>query len=84
MTNPPAGSATDHGGFSSLTARQMAVLEMVSRGLTNRQIGCELHMSRYTVAQHLKEVFKRTGSINRTDLVDRAYRYGALRRPRWP
>lgn len=79
MTTSPVDAYRDgYEGFESLTARQMAVLEMVSRGLTNVQIGRELHMSKYTVAQHLKEIFRRTGSVNRTDLVDRAHRMGIL------
>lgn len=77
MTNAPVSTPIDgNGGFSSLTARQVAILEMVSYGLTNAQIGHELHMSKYTVAQHLKEMFRRTGSVNRTDLVARAHRLG--------
>jgi DNA-binding NarL/FixJ family response regulator len=51
---------------------------MIARGLTNREIGYELHMSKYTVAQHIKEMFKRTGSVNRTDLINRAHITGIL------
>lgn len=71
----PAGVSR---GFSSLTERHRTILELVSHGLTNVQIGRELHMSKYTVAQHIKEIFKRTGSINRTDLVARAHESGTL------
>jgi DNA-binding NarL/FixJ family response regulator len=68
-----------HDGFSRLTARQVSILKMIARGLTNPQIGVELRMSKYTVAQHIREMLKRTGSTNRTDLVNRAYIIGILR-----
>lgn len=64
--------------FDTLTTRQLAVLRLISSGLTNIQIAAQLHMSKYTVAQHIKEMFKRTGSINRADLVNRAHISGAL------
>jgi DNA-binding NarL/FixJ family response regulator len=72
-------SDTEAGKFANLTPRQLAVLHLISGGLTNLQIAQQLHMSKYTVAQHIREMFKRTGSVNRTDLVNRAYVSGALR-----
>jgi DNA-binding NarL/FixJ family response regulator len=71
-------TSDDHGGFANLTQRQLTILEFVSRGLTNMQISQELHMSKYTVAQHIAEMFKRTGAANRTDLVHRAHTHGAI------
>ena len=75
-SNERVASSSD--GFSTLTARQQVILTLVSQGLTNAEIGHELHMTKYTVAQHLREMFKRTGASNRTDLVFRAYRTGVL------
>jgi DNA-binding NarL/FixJ family response regulator len=79
LTLRDAGDAKVHVGFSRLTAKQISILEMIARGLTNPQIGVELHMSKYTVAQHIREMLKRTGSTNRTDLVSRAHIIGILR-----
>lgn len=73
-----SSAASDHGGFAYLTRRQRSILQLVGRGLTNVQISQELHVSRYTVAQHLADMFKRTGAANRTDLVRRAYEHGAI------
>lgn len=65
-------------GFSRLTARQRSILELIAHGLTNPQIGIELHMSKHTVAQHIKEIFRRTGAVNRADLVNQAHAVGLL------
>ena len=67
-------------GFSRLTTRQRSILELIARGLTNPQIGDELHMSKHTVAQHIKEIFRRTGTVNRADLVNQAHTVGLLQR----
>ena len=65
-------------GWTSLTPSELRIAALVRDGLTNREIGYELHMSKYTVAQHIKEMFKRTGSVNRTDLINRAHITGIL------
>jgi DNA-binding NarL/FixJ family response regulator len=79
LTSREARDVKVYDGFSRLTARQVSILKMIACGLTNPQIGVELHMSKYTVAQHIREMLKRTGSANRTDLVNRAYIIGFLR-----
>jgi DNA-binding NarL/FixJ family response regulator len=74
----PAAADDTSDGFSRLTAKQLSILVMIARGLTNREIAYELHMSKYTVAQHIKEMLKRTGAVNRTDLINRAHITGIL------
>ena len=64
--------------FSMLTAREWSILQLISEGCTNVQIGSHLNISRYTVAQHITKIFRRTGAINRADLVNRALKSGAL------
>lgn len=65
-------------GFDWLTHRQRIILELLARGLSNPEIGGELHLSRYTVAHHIAEMLRRTGAANRVDLVSRAHRAGVL------
>jgi|HubBroStandDraft_2_1064218.scaffolds.fasta_scaffold524519_1 DNA-binding NarL/FixJ family response regulator len=65
-------------GFSYLTARHVLILGLVAEGLSNPQIGKELNLSRHTVAQHIMEMCKRTGSVNRTALVHKAHLSGVL------
>jgi DNA-binding NarL/FixJ family response regulator len=75
---PNCPDAAGISGFSRLTPGQLSVLELVAQGLTNPQIGKVLHLSRYTVAQHIMEMCKRTGSANRTDLVNQAHLSGVF------
>ena len=64
--------------FRDLTVREWSVLRLTAQGLTNIQIADQLHISKYTVAQHMAKMLRRTGAANRTDLVRRAYVAGVI------
>jgi DNA-binding NarL/FixJ family response regulator len=64
---------------ANFTQREMSILRLVAFGFTNVQIGEKLHISKYTVAQHIAKMLRRLGAANRTDLVNRAYVDGILR-----
>lgn len=53
-----------------LTGRELAVAECVSKGLTNKEIARQLCISRFTVENHLKSIFKKAGVENRTQLAN--------------
>lgn len=74
----PGYDRDDAGSFRLLTERERSVLRFTSEGLTNIQIAAKLHISKYTVAQHIAKMLRVTGAINRTDLVNRAHRAGVL------
>ncbi|HEX6870909.1 MAG TPA: helix-turn-helix transcriptional regulator, partial [Micromonosporaceae bacterium] len=57
------GSRPRHGG---LTDREVEVLRLVAKGLTNRQIGSALVVSEHTVARHLQNIFAKLGVPSRT------------------
>ena len=61
-----------------LTQREMSILRLIAFGFTNVQIGEKLHISKYTVAQHIAKMLRRLGAANRTDLVNRAHVEGIL------
>ena len=46
-----------------------AIVALVARGLTNRDIARELHMSYQTVRNRLTRIFDLTGATNRTQLA---------------
>jgi len=66
----------------AFTGRELSILELVAVGCTNVQIGEKLHISKYTVAQHVAKMLRRIGAANRTDLVSRAYSVGILKNVR--
>lgn len=56
-----------------LTERERRVTELVARGHSTNQIAGLLHLSAYTVQDHLKSIFDKTGTGSRGDLVARLY-----------
>lgn len=53
----------------ALTIRQRQVLEGLARGMTNRQIAARLIVTERTVKAHVKELMRRLGANNRTQVV---------------
>jgi DNA-binding NarL/FixJ family response regulator len=54
---------------SPLTARELQVMELVERGLKNKDIGIELGIQTGTVKIHLKHIFEKTGIHGRYGLA---------------
>lgn len=50
-----------------LTARQMDVLALVAKGMSNRQIAAELVIAERTVARHMSNIFTTLGVSSRTE-----------------
>jgi len=62
-----------------LTPRENEIAEMVSTGLTTKQIAERAFISENTVKQHLKRIFTKTDVRNRAELMQRVWSAG--RRP---
>jgi DNA-binding CsgD family transcriptional regulator len=52
----------------ALTAREAHIAGLARDGLSNREIGARLFLSRHTVAAHLREVFSKLGISSRNQL----------------
>ena len=63
---------------SNLTARELEILGMLAKGLTNKQIGCALAISENTVRNHLKCVMSKLEVSDRTEAVAVAIQQGVI------
>jgi DNA-binding NarL/FixJ family response regulator len=62
----------------SLTAREREVLELLSRGLSNKLIARRLQISEHTVKFHVSSIYTKLGAVSRTDAVSRGVRRGLI------
>lgn len=65
----PAQVTTLLAGALGLTEREIDVVSAVLKGLATKEIAAELHLSSYTVQDHLKSVFAKAGVNSRRELV---------------
>jgi LuxR family maltose regulon positive regulatory protein len=61
-----------------LTAREAAVLSLLPTGLSTREIGHELGVSRNTVKTHSKNLYRKLGATGRREAVARGRELGLL------
>jgi ATP/maltotriose-dependent transcriptional regulator MalT len=54
-------------GWQSLTAAEWAVVDLVTRGLKNRDVAAELLLSRHTVDFHLRQIYRKLNIASRGD-----------------
>jgi two-component system, NarL family, response regulator LiaR len=61
-----------------ITARELEILTLVARGLSNREIATQLFVSESTVKTHCARVFDKLGAVRRTQAVQRGKELGLL------
>ncbi len=62
-----------------LSAREIEVLELVSRGTSNKEIAKQLWVSETTVKSHMLHIFDKLGVTDRTAAVTAALKRGIIR-----
>jgi DNA-binding NarL/FixJ family response regulator len=68
-------------GPSAPTRRELEVVTLLAKGLSNRDIARQLFISEHTVRNHLGHVFSKLDVSSRTQAVVRAGELGWLRLP---
>jgi DNA-binding NarL/FixJ family response regulator len=63
---------------TDLSAREVEVLQLVARGLSNRDVAGVIGRTDETVKVHLKNIFAKLGVADRTEAVTLAYSRGIL------
>jgi LuxR family transcriptional regulator, maltose regulon positive regulatory protein len=66
QTSGTAGTAAPASAFDRLTPRELEVLKLVTRGLSNPDIARQLHRSEHTIHRHVSNI------LNKLDLPTRA------------
>ena len=61
-----------------ITARELEILSLVARGLSNREIATQLFVSENTVKTHCARAFDKLGAVRRTQAVQRGKELGLL------
>jgi ATP/maltotriose-dependent transcriptional regulator MalT len=61
-----------------VTARELEVLTLIARGLSNREIATQLFVSENTVKTHCARAFDKLGAARRTQAVQRGKELGLL------
>jgi DNA-binding NarL/FixJ family response regulator len=59
-----------------LTHREVEILGLIARGLTNTEIAERLFLSNHTVKTHINRIFAKTGSRDRVAAIGYAQRHG--------
>jgi DNA-binding NarL/FixJ family response regulator len=63
----------------NLTPRELAVLQLVATGHSNKEIVAALHVSLSTVKLHLQNIFSKLGAQDRTQATAAAFQRGIVR-----
>ena len=63
---------------SGLSAREIEILRLVARGLSNRDVGRALSISEHTAANHIRSILRKTGAGNRTEAAAYAHANGIV------
>jgi DNA-binding NarL/FixJ family response regulator len=72
-------SAQKHRAWpDGLTDREVEILRLVARGLSNKEIGRALHVSPVTVKNHVAHIYGKTGIATRSGAALYAVTHGLV------
>lgn len=62
----------------ALSETDLAILRHLAKGLTNKEIGAQVHLSAYTIKDHLEKIGAALAVRSRTEIVAEALRAGLI------
>jgi len=68
---PPPGNPAARAALG-ISDRELAVLQALADGLSNKEIGARLYISAHTVKTHVARLYDKLGAKRRTDAVAKA------------
>ena len=74
----PRAHLARRGELVELTDRELEMLELLARGLSNAELAAAIHLSEATVKTHLSSMFAKLGIKSRTQAVVLAYETGLV------
>jgi DNA-binding NarL/FixJ family response regulator len=79
MAQQPTPELADQAKLDGLTPREREVLELIARGLSNREIAAALAVEASTIRTHVKRILMKLGLRDRIQAVIFAYETGVNR-----
>ena len=64
--------------LENLTKREKQILDLLSSGSSNRELGDQLFISEQTIKWHLHKIYSKLGAKNRTGAMAQAKRFALI------
>jgi DNA-binding NarL/FixJ family response regulator len=80
----PAPGAATTSAAAPLSERELEVVRLIARGLSNAEVAAKLYLSEATVKSHVARILAKLGLRDRVQVVVYAYEHGIVRPGRQP